>query len=146
MFFRGTCSTIHDIEPYSPVHSIHWDDDDENEQDIEDEIDILSNDANNIKEKLHLLTLKLPHKNIIWISILPVDFRIKKEIDKNLIIKINHEIEEICKENNFKYIDLFSRFEIEKNNGINFIDEDGVHLNDNGNQFLILAIKQALND
>ncbi|CAF1466136.1 unnamed protein product [Rotaria sp. Silwood1] len=41
---------IQDIEPYSPVHSIHWDDDDDDdEQNLEDDIDILSNDtsANN---------------------------------------------------------------------------------------------------
>ncbi|CAF3585258.1 unnamed protein product [Rotaria sordida] len=38
---------IQDIEPYSPVHSIHWDDndDDDNEQNLEDDIDILSNDT-----------------------------------------------------------------------------------------------------
>ncbi|CAF3047616.1 unnamed protein product [Rotaria sp. Silwood2] len=35
---------IQDIEPYSPVHSIHWDDDDD-EQNLEDDIDILSNDT-----------------------------------------------------------------------------------------------------
>ncbi|CAF5223870.1 unnamed protein product, partial [Rotaria magnacalcarata] len=40
----ATSIQIQDIEPYSPVTSVNWGDDDDDEQNIEDDIDILSSD------------------------------------------------------------------------------------------------------
>jgi hypothetical protein len=49
---------IQDIEPYSPVHSIHDDDDDEN---LEDDIDILSGDESVINN-YHTTSLAEPQE------------------------------------------------------------------------------------
>lgn len=52
---------IQDIEPYSPVHSVNWDeDDDDNEQNLEDDIDILSNDNTSVNNDNHTNSYFLP--------------------------------------------------------------------------------------
>ncbi|CAF3152067.1 unnamed protein product [Rotaria socialis] len=52
----ATSIQIQDIEPYSPIHSVNWNDDDDDEQNIEDDIDILSNDNTSANNDSHIKT------------------------------------------------------------------------------------------
>ncbi|CAF1397090.1 unnamed protein product [Adineta steineri] len=58
----ASSTQIQDIEPYSPVHSIHdGDDDDDDEQNLEDDIDILSGDESNTNHN-HTTSLNQPQE------------------------------------------------------------------------------------
>ena len=84
----------------------------------------------NIENIIKKISSELPETKIYIQSVLPVA---NDSINRQTILDVNAELQEICVLNNVTYIDLYSTFVTDSGYmNAKFCDNDGVHLNGSG--------------
>ena len=84
----------------------------------------------NIENIIKKISSELPETKIYIQSVLPVA---NDSINRQTILDVNAELQEICVLNNVTYIDLYSTFVTDSGYmNAKFCDDDGVHLNGSG--------------
>jgi lysophospholipase L1-like esterase len=86
----------------------------------------------NYKKILAQIKQQTPNTKVYIQSVLPVDYDIHYTRPIADIMEINRQLQELSKENNLVYIDLFSLFKTDKNKLNSDYSLDGLHPNGKG--------------